>query len=252
MAIGLGRMFGFRFPGELPLAVHRRHACRSSGGAGTSRCRPGSATTSTSRSAATASPGAPLRAISSPCSSCAACGTARAGTSSSGACGTARFWWSNGCRDPQSAPDQPITRSPIRRLAWPIWPHVYTLLVVMIGWVFFRAETLPGAIAFLEAMAGLTARGADAVHRRLVPDARAVARARRRRDRIDAVGPGAGARRDRDERPRALERRRCSSTAALMALLVAVDHADGRAHLQPVHLFPVLMNRAARRCCSSS
>ena len=27
----------------------------------------------------------------------------------------------------------------------------------MIGWVFFRAETLAGAVAFLEAMAGLTA-----------------------------------------------------------------------------------------------
>jgi alginate O-acetyltransferase complex protein AlgI len=26
----------------------------------------------------------------------------------------------------------------------------------MIGWVFFRAETLPGAIAFLKAMAGLS------------------------------------------------------------------------------------------------
>jgi alginate O-acetyltransferase complex protein AlgI len=39
--------------------------------------------------------------------------------------------------------------------AWPIWPHVYTLLVVMIGWVFFRADTLPGAIAFLNALAGL-------------------------------------------------------------------------------------------------
>jgi alginate O-acetyltransferase complex protein AlgI len=33
--------------------------------------------------------------------------------------------------------------------------HVYTLLVVMIGWVFFRADTLPGAIAFLKAMVGL-------------------------------------------------------------------------------------------------
>jgi len=32
--------------------------------------------------------------------------------------------------------------------------HAYLLLVVMIGWVFFRAETLPGAIAFLRAMAG--------------------------------------------------------------------------------------------------
>jgi alginate O-acetyltransferase complex protein AlgI len=42
-------------------------------------------------------------------------------------------------------------------LAWPIWPHVYALAVVMVGWVFFRADTLAGAIAFLKAMAGLTA-----------------------------------------------------------------------------------------------
>jgi alginate O-acetyltransferase complex protein AlgI len=40
--------------------------------------------------------------------------------------------------------------------AWPVWPHVYTLLVVMIGWVFFRAETLRGAVMFLEAMAGMS------------------------------------------------------------------------------------------------
>jgi alginate O-acetyltransferase complex protein AlgI len=33
--------------------------------------------------------------------------------------------------------------------------HVYTLGVVMIGWVLFRAETLAGAIGFLQAMAGL-------------------------------------------------------------------------------------------------
>ena len=39
-------------------------------------------------------------------------------------------------------------------LYWPIWPHLYTMLVVMIGWVFFRADTLGGAIAFLRAMAG--------------------------------------------------------------------------------------------------
>ncbi len=32
--------------------------------------------------------------------------------------------------------------------------HAYTLAVVMVGWVFFRADTLPGAIAFLKAMAG--------------------------------------------------------------------------------------------------
>ena len=30
------------------------------------------------------------------------------------------------------------------------------MLVVMIGWVFFRADTLPGAVAFLRAMVGLS------------------------------------------------------------------------------------------------
>jgi len=45
--------------------------------------------------------------------------------------------------------------SAVRRL-WRPLRHVYLMLVVMIGWVFFRAETLPGAIAFLKAMAGLT------------------------------------------------------------------------------------------------
>jgi alginate O-acetyltransferase complex protein AlgI len=52
----------------------------------------------------------------------------------------------------------PSARSAVRSgiLAWPIWPHIYTLLVVMIGWVFFRADTLPDAIAFLKAMAGAT------------------------------------------------------------------------------------------------
>jgi alginate O-acetyltransferase complex protein AlgI len=40
---------------------------------------------------------------------------------------------------------------------WPLSAHVYTMLVVIIGWVFFRAETLPGSIAFLKAMAGFSA-----------------------------------------------------------------------------------------------
>ncbi|MQA28660.1 MAG: MBOAT family protein [Luteitalea sp.] len=34
--------------------------------------------------------------------------------------------------------------------------HLYLLLVVMIGWVFFRADTLPSAVAFLQSMFGLT------------------------------------------------------------------------------------------------
>jgi alginate O-acetyltransferase complex protein AlgI len=40
-------------------------------------------------------------------------------------------------------------------LGWPLWPHLYTLLVVMVGWVFFRAETLTGAIGFLKALVAL-------------------------------------------------------------------------------------------------
>jgi alginate O-acetyltransferase complex protein AlgI len=54
-------------------------------------------------------------------------------------------------RSPQSA-----IRNPDGLASWPIWPHLYTMLVVMVGWVFFRAETLGGAVAFLRAMAGLT------------------------------------------------------------------------------------------------
>jgi len=40
---------------------------------------------------------------------------------------------------------------------WRPLRHVYLLVVVMIGWVFFRAETLTGAIGFLRAMAGARA-----------------------------------------------------------------------------------------------
>jgi alginate O-acetyltransferase complex protein AlgI len=38
---------------------------------------------------------------------------------------------------------------------WPPLRHVYLLLAVMIGWVFFRADSLAGALAYLRAMAGL-------------------------------------------------------------------------------------------------
>jgi alginate O-acetyltransferase complex protein AlgI len=37
--------------------------------------------------------------------------------------------------------------------------HVYVMLAVMVGWVFFRANTLPHALSYLAAMAGLS--GAD-------------------------------------------------------------------------------------------
>jgi alginate O-acetyltransferase complex protein AlgI len=38
---------------------------------------------------------------------------------------------------------------------WRPLRHVYLLLVVMIGWVFFRADTLPEALSYLRALAGL-------------------------------------------------------------------------------------------------
>jgi alginate O-acetyltransferase complex protein AlgI len=43
----------------------------------------------------------------------------------------------------------------IGRLPAPV-RHAYLLVVVMIGWVFFRADTLAGAVAFLKAMGGLS------------------------------------------------------------------------------------------------
>ena len=123
-----------------------------------------------------------------------------------------------------------------------VWPHVYTLAIVMIGWVFFRADTLPGAIAFLRAMAGMTAAAPTpyTVGWYLTPELWLALV--RRRDRIDALGAGAG---------RAVRRRAASwslpllNTAALLTLLVAVDHEHGGPHLQPVHLFPVLMDTQA-------
>ena len=40
------------------------------------------------------------------------------------------------------------------RRVWPPLGHAYLLLVVMVGWVFFRADTLSGAAGILAAMAG--------------------------------------------------------------------------------------------------
>jgi len=43
----------------------------------------------------------------------------------------------------------------VLKRADPIVRHVYLLVVVMVGWVFFRAENLPAALAYLQAMFGL-------------------------------------------------------------------------------------------------
>jgi alginate O-acetyltransferase complex protein AlgI len=38
---------------------------------------------------------------------------------------------------------------------WPLFSHLYTLLIVLIGWVFFRADTLSSAIDYLQKMVGM-------------------------------------------------------------------------------------------------
>ena len=127
---------------------------------------------------------------------------------------------------------------------------LYALAVVMIGWVFFRAETLPGALAFLKAMAGLSpaaptmytvrwyltpelwlALAAGAIGSApIVPALARLARA--------GAAPGAA-------RRRRVELRGGHDRLARRAAR-RVDHADGRAHLQPVHLFPILMAADSR------
>jgi alginate O-acetyltransferase complex protein AlgI len=37
-----------------------------------------------------------------------------------------------------------------------VFGHVYALLIVMVGWVFFRSETLEGALGFISTMFGLS------------------------------------------------------------------------------------------------
>jgi alginate O-acetyltransferase complex protein AlgI len=106
-------------------------------------------------------------------------------------------------------------------LSWPIWPHLYTMLVVMVGWVFFRAETLPGAVAFLKAMSGAAAAAPTpyTVWWYLTPELWLALAA-------GAIGsapwvPALSARLARVERPRLAWSVDLLGTATLMALLVA-------------------------------
>ena len=51
-----------------------------------------------------------------------------------------------------------LERAGLSRLlncCWPVIGHIYTLLVVCIAWVFFRAEELPYAVSYVGAMLGL-------------------------------------------------------------------------------------------------
>jgi len=99
----------------------------SSGGGGTSRSRPGSAIISTSRSAAAIDLRARLSEPRDRLPRSAACGTARNGASSCGA--VPRVF-------PGTRTDR--IRENLKALPAPVG-HVYLLLVVAVGWVFFRA-----------------------------------------------------------------------------------------------------------------
>ena len=201
MAIGLGRMFGFRFPGELPLAVHRRqrsgvlaplahlavdlvprlplHPARRQ------PRQPGAPVPQSDHGVLPVRPVArrelELRHLGP---------VAR------------RVPGRRARRSSNREHAEHAEQRPHPRICSPRYTGVspgrsgltlYTLLVVMIGWVFFRAETLPARDRVPEGDGGLRRRGADAVHGAVVPDAGTVAGARRRRDRLDAVGPGARA-----------------------------------------------------------
>ncbi len=69
---------------------------------------------------------------------------------------------------------------------WSPLKHLYTLLVVAIGWVLFRADTMPQAAAFLKAMAGLGTGAGLEYHVGLYIDAQLVLALCRRCDRLVA------------------------------------------------------------------
>ena len=119
------------------------------------------------------------------------------------------------------AMEVPVAAKPTDGItAWPIWPHLYTLAVVIVGWVFFRADTLHSAMLFLEAMAGLSpaAPTALSVQWYLTPELWLALIA-------GAIGstpwvPALAARIDRDGGPLRVATS-LASTAMLVALLVA-------------------------------
>jgi alginate O-acetyltransferase complex protein AlgI len=138
----------------------------------------------------------------------------------------------NAIRNPQST-----IHNDTGPLSWPVWPHVYTLAIVMVGWVFFRAETLPGAIAFLRSLAGMNAAAATpyTVGWYLTPELWLALAA-------GAIGSTpwvpALAARFNDDRNWSLP---LLNTAALLTLLVLSIMSMAARSVQPVHLFQVLI-----------
>ena len=112
--------------------------------------------------------------------------------------------------------------------------HGYCLLTVTVGWVFFRAETLTHAVGYLSAMVGHERhRGSCALHRRL----------RRRRD--PGRFPRGAARLDTVARWRepanSLRLRHGGLHGGNRCGSDRLRRQAGQSDLQPVHLLPVLV-----------
>jgi hypothetical protein len=121
--------------------------------------------------------------------------------------------------------------------------HVYALLVVMVGWVFFRAESLSAAAGLLQAMAGFSPADPTAYGVDVVPDARAAARDGRGHRRLGTgvagacgpLGPAVAG------RPRPRTAGVGADVRGAGRHLRGLRDADRGPHLQPVHLLPLLM-----------
>jgi len=113
MAVGLGKMFGFQFL-ETSTSRISPNPLRSSGAAGTSPCRAGSGIISTSAGRQPVFREAELREPRCWSSSCAACGTARAGLSDLGAVSRESSWCSSRTRFGSAAPGAAVASAAAR------------------------------------------------------------------------------------------------------------------------------------------
>ena len=144
-----------------------------------------------------------------------------------------------------------VERMKAGRLIDSLWSpvrHLYTLLVVSVGWVLFRADTLPQAAAFLRAMAGFgTGLGVE-YHVGLYVDSQLVLALDRRRIGSAPLLPLLVRGREAAVAARATGILQAGWAAAFAIadvaghslLLLAFHHAPGCGNPQSLHLLPVL------------
>ena len=125
--------------------------------------------------------------------------------------------------------------------------HLYTLVVVAVGWVFFRADSLRQAADFLRAMAGFGRGSGLLYHAEPLPRLATRPRAHRGRPGFDPTPPLAGEGTGELLASNAgpirfgLRSRPCPGRRhGPFSLALVFRHALGRGDSQPIHLFPVL------------